>query len=136
MARVNFTAGRISNFTLSAGAEQAFLWDSDTKTLAVRATAKAKAYIFQSRFNGKSLRVTIGSLKDWSIDRASAEARRLQTLIDQNQDPRQVAAASIAAAEETRETAAAESRRKVVTVAEAWTAYLAHHMRNAGAHGT
>ncbi|MCX7147230.1 MAG: hypothetical protein NT042_13790 [Sulfuritalea sp.] len=70
MGRVNFTAGRISDFTLPAGAEQAFLWDSNTKTLAVRATANAKAYIFQSRFNGKSLRVTIGSIKDWSIDRA------------------------------------------------------------------
>ena len=83
------------------------MWDSDTKTLAVRASAKAKAYISQSRFNGKSPRVTIGSLKDWRIDRARAEARRLQTLIDQNQDPRQVAAASIAAAEETTETDAA-----------------------------
>lgn len=133
MGRVNFTAGRISDFTLPAGAEQAFLWDSDTKTLAVRATARAKAYIFQSRFNGKSLRVTIGSLKDWSIDRARAEARRLQTLIDQNQDPRQVAAASIAAAEETRETAAAESRRQVATVADAWTAYLARHEKRWGA---
>jgi integrase len=133
MGRVNFTAGRISDFTLPAGAEQAFLWDSNTKTLAVRATARAKAYIFQSRFNGKSLRVTIGSIKDWSIDRARGEARRLQTLIDQNQDPRQVAAASIAAAEETRETAAAESRRKVVTVAEAWAVYLAHHEKRWGA---
>ncbi len=133
MGRVNFTAGRISDFTLPAGAEQAFLWDSNTKTLAVRATARAKAYIFQSRFNGKSLRVTIGSIRDWSIDRARGEARRLQTLIDQNQDPRQVAAASIAAAEETRETAATESRRKVVTVAEAWTAYLAHHKKRWGA---
>lgn len=35
----------------------------------MRATARAKAYIFQSRFNGKSLRVTIGSIKDWSINR-------------------------------------------------------------------
>lgn len=133
MSRTNLTAGRISKFTLPAEAEQAFLWDSDTKTLAVRATAGTKAYIFQSRFNGKSLRVTIGSIKDWSIDRARGEARRLQTLIDQNQDPRHVAAASIAAAEETRETAAAESRRQVATVADAWTAYLAHHKKRWGA---
>jgi len=133
MSRTNLTAGRISKFTLQAGAEQAFLWDSDTKTLAVRATAGAKAYIFQSRFNGKSLRVTIGSIKDWSIDRAREEARRLQTLIDQNQDPRQVAAASIAAAEETREIVAAESRRQVVTVADAWAAYLTHHKKRWGA---
>lgn len=133
MGRVNFTAGRISDFTLPAGAEQAFLWDSNTKTLAVRATARAKAYIFQSRFNGKSIRLTIGSIKDWSIDRAREEARRLQTQIDQNQDPRQLAAASIAAAKEARETSAAESRRQVVTVAEAWTTYLAHHEKRWGA---
>lgn len=76
MSRTNLTAGRISKFALPAGAEQTFLWDSDTKTLAVRATAGARAYIFQSRFNGKSLRITIGHIKDWAIDGAREEARR------------------------------------------------------------
>ena len=126
MARVKLTAGRIADFALEEGAQQTFLWDSEIITLAVRATANAKAYIFQSRFNGKSLRITIGSLKDWSIDRARVEARRLQTLIDQNQDPREVAKASIAAAEQTREVAAADSRRQVITVRAAWDAYIAH----------
>lgn len=133
MSRTNLSAGRIEEFSLPTGADQSFLWDSNTKTLAVRATAGAKAYIFQSRFNGKSLRITIGNIKDWSIPQARAEARRLQTLIDQNQDPRQVAAASVAAAEEIRETVAAESRRQTVMVADAWATYLAHHQRRWGA---
>lgn len=133
MARINFTAGRISKLALPAGAEQAFLWDSDTKPLAVRVTAGAKAYIFQSRFNGKSLRITIGDVRTWGIDRAREEARRLQTLIDQGKDPRQVAAATIAAAVENRETAAADARRQVVTVAGAWNEYLSHHEKRWGA---
>lgn len=133
MARVKLTAGRVSDFKLPSGVEQAFLWDSDTKTLAVRATAKVKAYIFQSRFNGKSIRITIGSIDDWTIDRGRGEARRLQTMIDQNQDPRLVAAADIASAEEQRENAAEESRRQVVTVADVWAAYLSHHERRWGA---
>jgi integrase len=132
MARVNLTAGRISKFVLSHDAEQSFLWDSDAKQLAVRATAGAKAYIFQSRFNAKSLRITIGDVRTWSIGRAREEARRLQTLIDQDKDPRQVAAATIAAAVEARETAAVDSRRQVRTVAEAWAAYLAHHEKRWG----
>lgn len=127
MERDNLTAGRISKFALPADATQAFLWDKDTKTLAVRiSTGGKKAYIFQSRFNKKSLRITIGDIRTWSIDRAREEARRLQSLIDQKKDPRQVATAAISAAENARDTAAAEARRQVVTVANAWDAYIAH----------
>jgi integrase len=130
LGRVNLTAGRISNCTLPAGTEQAFLWDSDIKQLAVRVTAgksgKKKAYIFQSRFNGKSLRITIGAIEAWSIDRAREEARRLQTLIDQGRDPRLVTAAAIASAEEVRAKEIAASRRRVLLVSEAWGAYIAY----------
>lgn len=133
MARIKLTASRISEYTLPQDTAQAFLWDSDTKPLAVRVTTGAKAFIFQSRFNGKSLRITIGDIHTWGIDHAREEARRLQTLIDQGKDPRQVAAATVAAAGEAREVAAADARRQVVTVEEAWAAYLAHHEKRWGA---
>lgn len=78
------------------------------------------------------MRLTIGDVSIWSIANAQAEARRLQTLIDQGQDPRQVKADIEAAQEEARlakEMEAAELRakeaRESVTVAEAWKAYVA-----------
>lgn len=60
MPRVKLTPGRISALSLKDGVKQAFLWDSDTKPLAVRVTAGAKSFIFQARFSGKDIRITIG----------------------------------------------------------------------------
>ncbi len=130
--RVKLTAGRIAGFTLPADVEQAFLWDADTKQLAVRVTAGMKAYIFQSRFNGKSLRKTIGSTKDWSIPQARAEAARLQTLIDQGHDPRQIEADKLAEAAAKRNAAVEETRRQSLTVADAWAGYIAYQKDKMG----
>ena len=86
----------------------------------MRITAGTKSYVFQSRLDSLSLRLTIGKTTDWTIDAARKEARRLQMLVDQGTDPREQKAAQ-------RENNAAkrlEAVRKTVTVAEAWQAYV------------
>lgn len=118
MSRVKLTTGRIRDFTAEIG--QSFLWDSEAPGLAVRATAGAKAFIYQAKLNGKAIRVTIGDVRAWGIDDARTEARRLQTLIDQGIDPREHKRERIAAEEAKRE----EARRLDVTVADAWVAYI------------
>jgi hypothetical protein len=91
MARVKLTAGRIREFSLPEGRNQAFLWDTEARKLSVRITSKVKAFVFQSRLtDGKELRLTIGDSRDWSIEQAREEARRLQTTIDQGEDPREL----------------------------------------------
>lgn len=120
MARINLTAGRIRDFETVK--PQAFLWDAEAPGLAVRATPSGnKAFVFQGKLNGHAIRCTIGDVKAWGIDEARAEARRLQTLLDKGIDPREEKAERIAAAEAKR----MEARRKDVTVAKAWSAYLA-----------
>ena len=42
---------------------QVFLWDTEVPGLAVRATAGAKAYIFQGKPTGRDLRLTIGDVR-------------------------------------------------------------------------
>ncbi|MDB4303954.1 site-specific integrase [Desulfosarcina sp.] len=128
MAREKLTAGRIRNFECPAGTDQAFLWDTEVPFLAVRATSKgSKSFVFQSRFYGKSVRITIGSVKAWSIDSADPEqpgarqrARQLQTQIDQGIDPREQKKERKAAQVEKKK----ESIRKEATVKEAWDHYL------------
>jgi hypothetical protein len=84
MSRVSFIAKRVGEFYCPPDREQAFMWDEGVAGLGLRATANgAKAYIFQSVLGGKTLRSTIGSPSNWSIKDAQAEARRLQTPIDQ-----------------------------------------------------
>lgn len=125
-AKDNLTAGRIRDFETDKA--QAFLWDSKCPGLAVRATASgSKAFIFQGKLSGATIRCTIGDVNTWPIDgptgnekTARAEARRLQTLIDQGIDPREEKAERIAASEAKR----VEARRHDATVGEAWSVYL------------
>ena len=66
--RVNLTAGRVDAFTCPTGRPQAFLWDTDTPTLALRATPTGrKTYVFEARLNGSTIRINIGTLADWPI---------------------------------------------------------------------
>ena len=89
-SKVGFTAPKIASFMCPAGKSQAFLWDAKTPALGLRATSSnAKSYIFETWFNGKSLRMTIGNASTWSIAKAQQEARRLKVLTDQGKDPRE-----------------------------------------------
>ena len=129
MARNKLTAGRIRDFECPTGTAQAFLWDTEAPGLAVRATpgSEARGFIFQSRLNGKALRLTIGDVRAWGIDAARAEARRLQTLIDQGIDPRQEKADKRAAIEAKAlavEAARHEAERVEAPALDAWAAYL------------
>jgi integrase len=78
------------------------------------------AYVFQSLFEGRTLRLTIGSPDAWTIPDAQARARELQRQIDAGRDPREVKAAITAADVASRE----DAKRQTVTVGEAWAAYL------------
>ena len=99
MQRERLTPDRIRRFACPADAKQSFLWDTDAPRLAVRATTGAKSFIFEAKLNRQTIRVTIGDVKAWHLDDARAEARRLQTLVDQGTDPRQEKADKRAAIE-------------------------------------
>lgn len=121
MAKVAFTAGRVAGFKCPADKVQAFLWDSTAPGLGLRATPAGKpAYIVQSRFDGQSLRMTIGSPEVWSIPQAQEKARELQRQIDEGRDPREVKAAATAADVANREA----TRDKSLTVADVWKTYI------------
>jgi hypothetical protein len=123
--KVKLTAGRISAFKCPQDKSQVFLWSNDPVGLAVRATINgAKSYIFQAKVKGKSMRVTIGDIKAWSISDAQTEARRLQVLIDQGYDPRYVKAEMEAAQKESVLTKKSQQTRELVTLAVAWNEYI------------
>lgn len=126
MAKVAFTAGRVSGFKCPPDKAQAFLWDSTAHGLGLRATPAGKpAYIFQGVFAGKDIRVTIGSPTAWSIAQAQAKARELQRLIDEGTDPRSIKAEKLAAAQADKQRQQAEQDRRSVTGLDAWADYIA-----------
>ena len=121
MAKIAFTAGRVSGFKCPPDKKQAFLWDATAPGLGLRATPAGKpAYVFQSVYQGKDLRITIGSPAAWSIPDAQAKARELQRLIDEGKDPRDLKREALAAHAEKQAAAAAQA----LTVGEVWPLYL------------
>ncbi len=122
MAKERLTAPKVARFTCPTDKAQAFKWDAATPGLGLRVTPTGKpAYIFQSRFQERTLRVTIGSPDAWSIPQAQERARELQRQIDAGRDPREVKAESIAADVAKRTAEVAE----VLTVGEVWPRYMA-----------
>lgn len=126
--RVRLTAGRVEDFGCPADKAQAFLWDTDTPTLALRVTpTKRKTYVFEARLNGSTIRINIGTVADWPIEKARTEAGDLKQLIDKGIDPRELKrqqeadkAAAIAA-----DAAQVEAdKTQAVTVGDIWPRYL------------
>lgn len=121
MAKVSFTIKRIQDFSCPAGKSQAFIWDTTVPQLGVRATPAGKpAFVFQSRYSGKTVRITIGSPSDWNIGDAQVRARELQRCIDAGRDPRIVIAEQSDADNATR----IEKQKSTVLLGHAWAEYL------------
>jgi len=127
MAKVNLTPGRISSFTCLNG--QSFLWDSTTPGLGVRATpGGTKAFILQSRFASKTIRITIGDAGAITLADARSEARRLILLIEQGIDPREQKRQIVAEQEATKAARQEEDALKQAQgalIADIWQEYLA-----------
>lgn len=120
--RENFTAGRVAAFKCEQGKTQSIFWDGKAPGLGLRVTPTGvKSYIFETRLNGKTLRVTIGDERTWTISKAQEEATRLKTMTDQGDDPRQVRAEKQAAAEAKRE----DAKNAESPALEAWKIYVA-----------
>lgn len=128
MAKIAFTAGRVSGFKCPPDKKQAFMWDVTAPGLGLRATPAGKpAYVFQSVYQGKDLRITIGSPAAWSIHDAQAKARELQRLIDEGKDPRDLKRDALAAQAEKQAAAAAKAeadKAAALTVGEVWGDYI------------
>lgn len=121
----NFTTGRVAAFKCKPGAKQSIFWDGKTPGLGLRVTASgAKSYIFQTDLHGKTIRLTIGDSRAWSISDAQEEATRLKVMTDQDIDPRQVKADQAAAKETAVAAKKAQEAREIVTVGQAWKEYV------------
>ena len=104
--RDNFTADRVASYCCEPGKSQSIYWDGKTPGLGLRVTAKgAKAYIFESRLHGATIRMTIGDPAHWPLETqwrknpetgesvehrrgVRDEAGRIGALISQGIDPR------------------------------------------------
>ncbi len=126
MSRINFTAARVDDLEYRPNAtgtnSQTIHWDAKTPGLGLRITrAGARSYVFETRLHKRTIRLTIGDPRTWTLAKAQAEATKLKTLIDQGVDPREQAAEQAAKAEAQR----LDQMRAEIRVADAWAEYVA-----------
>ncbi|MDO8313540.1 MAG: integrase family protein [Sideroxyarcus sp.] len=134
-SRVKFTASRVSAFECG-DRKQSFLWDTEQPGLGLRVTRTgAKAYIFQAKLDGGTIRTTIGDPRTWTISDAQIEARRLRIIVDRGEDPRKVKADKAAAVRATEQAkleadgaARQKSEREAITLADVWPIYIADRL--------
>jgi len=117
----DLTAGLIERLQCPPGKTQAFLRDRKAPALRVRVTTSgAKAYVFEAKLGGKTIRRTIGDVRSWTIEGARMEANRQRVLIDTGEDPRQVEQAQEAARIAKAEADTAQS----ISVGAVWDEYV------------
>jgi len=138
--KICLTIPVINRLTCPPDRDQVFLWDTDTEGLGVRATPTGrKTYVLQSRLNGASLRINIGSTKSLHLDcpaksdidvkRKTARfiAREMQSQINAGVDPRLERKRNIAeneAARDAEQQASINETMQNVLVADAWATYI------------
>ena len=112
--RLRLTTGKVANYKNDGKSSQSFLWDSDVSGFGIRATSGKTAYIYQGRFNGSPLRITIGDTTVWTIEDARAKARSYQAQIDVGRDPREIKKQNIAKDMATKEARALAAKEKAL----------------------
>lgn len=159
MLRERLTPTRIMSFQCPPEKTQVFLWDATMPRLAVRATAGARSFVFESKLNRQTIRITIGDVSAWPLESVwtgkgaerteiqrgvRQEAARLQALIDQGIDPREYErdqraaraaerAAKHAAEAEARQEAEARMKYTLRALLGAYTAHLEAQGKNKSA---
>lgn len=121
MTKQGFTVARVENFACEPGKQQSIFWDAKTPGFGVRTTSSgARAYIFEARLFGKTIRTTIGDTRTWELGKARAEANRLRGLIDRDLDPREHRVEQQAA----HAARQVEAKRRDVTFGKVWDEYV------------
>lgn len=120
-SRIRLTAARVATFKCAPGKSQDFLWDTESPALVLRVTPTGrKTFAFEGRLNGETIRMGIGAVADWTLDKARKKASESKMLVDTGHDPREVERNRQAEATAKR----ALEQAQAISVAEAWKKYV------------
>lgn len=119
--KFNFATDRIAKLTCSPNKNQELYRDEKTPGFGIRVTRSgSKSFIFEGSLHGKTIRITIGDVRNWRMDDARKEANKMMVLVDQGKDPRAIKAETVRQMEVER----VVQRRQETLVQDAWDAYI------------
>jgi integrase len=121
--------GVIGRLACPTGKTQVFLRDTKAPGLRVRATAFSaknpeglKAFVYEAKLNGQTIRRTIGDVRVWDLEAARTEARRLAVVVrSDGDDPREIERQQ----EADKAAKIVADNAQALTVGDVWPRYLA-----------
>jgi integrase len=123
MKHPNLTVERVGTLRCDPDRHQRLYWDGKCPGLGLRVTPSgSRSYIFEGRLHGRTLRLTLGDARTWTLEQARDEACRLKVQTDQGRDPRVERAAREARAMAEH----VQQSKRSITAGDAWVAYIAH----------
>jgi len=118
---IRLTLARIDALTCPPDKAEFVLWDTAEKGLGVRVRPSGKkSFVWQGRFAGKPIKITIGDCSTWGLDDARSKAIDLKKQIKDGIDPREQKRRQ----EEAETRARAERKKQTATFSDAWAAYI------------
>lgn len=87
----NLTKSFVERLPKPPSGTQRFEWDDSIKGFGVRLTPGSRTFILDRKFNGRTIRLSIGRFPEWSVQTARDRARELIVMMDKGIDPRQEA---------------------------------------------
>jgi integrase len=91
----------IATLALDEGQDEAFVWDSELAGFGIRLQGRRRTYIVQYRANGRTRRITLGSVERVTLTQAREAARKLLARVALGEDPQDEKAAKRRQAERT-----------------------------------
>ena len=85
----NMTKSYVESAPFATTTVAKFIWDNSIKGFGVRITVNAKAFIVDRKFQGRSVRISIGRFPTWTVQQARERARELIVMMDKGIDPRE-----------------------------------------------
>jgi len=121
---LKFTRANIKGLIWREGTKQTLYWDTEQKGLGLRVTRSKKAFIYEQRLHGKTIRLSFKNELDLDLARAWATEQRAE--FNKGNDPRDILKEKEILGHEKKAKAKVQADREKVLVKDAWNDYIEH----------
>ena len=119
---LKFTRANIKGLIWREGTKQTLYWDTEQKGLGLRVTRSKKAFIYEQRLHGKTIRLSFKNELDLDLARAWATEQRAE--FNKGNDPRDILKEKEILGHEKKAKAKVQADREKVLVKDAWDDYI------------
>ena len=121
-----FTQANIKGLPLEEGKRQTLYMDTEEKGLGIRVTKSKQVFIYEQRFHGDTIRITLEKEGNLKLAKLWAKEKRYEFSRPNADDPRETAKQKTLETTKNKAQAKAQADREKILVSEAWNDYIEH----------